>query len=115
MMPAGEYWIGDLCYVLDDDWDEVCSLYESGAGQYTMSDGRRFAMYGTFYGDGVYEDESKNTYSVDSGTLGCIKVSHIDGPSRLGNVVKFAEPFETCELSDGVLKFGHIYINTKDF
>lgn len=26
MMKAGTYYVGDLCYVLHEDWDEVCSL-----------------------------------------------------------------------------------------
>lgn len=25
-MPAGRYYVGDLCYVMDDVWDEVCDL-----------------------------------------------------------------------------------------
>ena len=27
---AGEYWVGDLCYVLGDRWDEVCNLIING-------------------------------------------------------------------------------------
>jgi hypothetical protein len=26
-MPAGRYYIGDLCYVMHDEWDEACALF----------------------------------------------------------------------------------------
>ena len=26
MMQPGEFYVGDLCYVLHDEWDEVCRL-----------------------------------------------------------------------------------------
>ena len=28
MMPAGKYYVGDLCYVMTDaEWDEMCGLF----------------------------------------------------------------------------------------
>mgnify|MGYP003347542378 CR=1 FL=1 len=100
MMTAGEYYVGDLCYVMsDEEWEEVCRLTTEGqkciSGEFTMADGRRFAMYNTAYGDGIYVDEKYMKYSVDSGTIGCIKVEDIkvdkygERLDTLGNIYKF--------------------------
>ena len=58
MMPAGTYYVGDLCYVMsDEEWDQFCSITIEGMncleGEFTMPDGRRFATYGTAYGDEI--------------------------------------------------------------
>jgi len=82
-MKAGEYYIGDLCYVMNDqEWDEVMDLLfdEKGGfkdGEYTFSDGRRFAIYSTAYGDGVYRTSIGGSCCVDAGSIGCILKSDI--------------------------------------
>ncbi len=123
-MPAGKYFVGDLCYVLeaDGEWDEVCKLTISGNksldGEFVLSDGRRFAMYSTAHGDGEYFDQHGNGYWVDSGTIGCILMSDVPNITEeraveIGAVIDFPRDFLTSE-SDGVLTFGHIRINTED-
>ena len=56
MMPAGKYYIGDLCYVMHPEWDEFCRITISGneclQGEFNLADGRRFATFTTAYGDG---------------------------------------------------------------
>ena len=125
-MPAGRYYIGDLCYVMsDDEWDEFCSLTIKGNrcidGEFNMPDGRRFATYGTAWGDGVYYDYYGNSYSVDAGLIGCILVSDIkeklDDISDLGNVIDFQASFVTSGGRgepdwNGVIQFGKIMIET---
>ena len=93
MMPAGRYWVGDLCYVLHDAWSEVCRC---GDGVHTLADGRRIAKFATIHGDGLYDDDDGNGYGVDSGTLGCILADDIRDTSasdELGKWVTAAEPF----------------------
>lgn len=120
-MPAGTYYIGDLCYVIAE-WDEFCDITIKGEecldGEFEMSDGRRFATYGTAYGDGVYEDESGKEYSVDAGLIGCILVGDIskkiygemiDG--NLGHFHTFETPFQTFS-EDGKIYFGNVVIDT---
>lgn len=110
----GRYYVGDLCY-LDIDWDEVCRLTikdnECLDGVFTLSDGRKFAMYRTAYGDGNYLDQNGSEYFVDSGSIGCIKVpddmTKVDG----GNIVVFDTPFTTSS-ENGVISFGHLNIDT---
>ena len=107
-MPAGTYFIGDLCYVLNGpgEWDSVCALTINGptllSGEFTLPDGRRFAMYNTQYGDGLYIG-SVGRYPVDSGTIGCIKLSDIaefdtaneNDVQSFGAIVDFESDFET--------------------
>lgn len=121
-MPAGEYYIGDLCYVMHEEWDEVCDHIcdwtNSGKetdGEFTLKDGRRFAVYGTFYGDGCYDDQYSNLYDVDSGTIGCILTSDISPADKVnitsGNVHMFEKEFQTSSY-EGKLFFGEVVIDT---
>lgn len=131
MMSAGKYYIGDLCYVMHDEWDEACSLFFAGRtdhgcneGEFNLRDGRRFVSYNTKWGDGCYQDQFGNEYGVDAGLIGCIKVEDIRDEisekemMRLGKIVTFDRPFHcsggrTREW-DGVIQIGHITIKTDD-
>lgn len=122
-MPAGRYYIGDLCYVMHDEWKEVCDLfYPPGVsgrgveGEFALKDGRRFASFSTAYGDGEYRSSVNTLHSVDSGSIGCIRVEDIRDNTysdieHLGAVVDFPEPFEVSE-DTGLLTFGHVLIET---
>lgn len=119
MMQAGKYYIGDLCYVLNDRWDEFCektiSEHNVLDGEFNLADGTRFATYGTAYGDGCYCDEQGNEYGVDAGLIGCVRIEDInpDGLSgvKYGRVVEFLQDFTTFS-SGGVISFGGISIDT---
>lgn len=130
MMPAGRYYIGDLCYVMtDEEWKECCNLFFAGRddhgvndGEFTLKDGRRFASYSTAYGDGTYYDQYGHSYSVDAGLIGCILESDIRAEKYenlldLGNIVDMNTPFVTSggrydKESDGVIQFGTFMIET---
>lgn len=121
-MPAGLYYVGDLCYVMHDEWDEVCDILFADSednmipeGEFTLKDGRRFALYSTAHGDGTYYDNDGNSYSVDAGSIGCIRIEDIrltdQNHIKLGTALTFLQPFETG--SDGAtITFGHVSINT---
>jgi hypothetical protein len=121
MMQAGKYYVGDLCYVMtDEEWDEVCGLTiinnDCAEGEFTLSDGRRFAMYGTKWGDGEYRSNVGTKHSVDSGTIGCILVNDIKAQKyldieTLGAMLDFDENFTTFN-KDGLIVFGMVIINT---
>ena len=125
-MPAGKYYIGDLCYVMHDEWDEACAMffptYQSGRGiegEFTLKDGRRFASFGTAWGDGTYNSNIGTEHMVDSGSIGCIRVEDIrdntyDDIEGLGAIVEFKEPFEIQKVGRGLLKFGHVAIDTDE-
>jgi len=125
ILQKGVYYIGDLCYVMDQEWEELCDLIEGNQypdeGVYRFKDGRRFAIFNTAYGDGEYYDKEERSYPVDSGTIGCIKVDDLtkefddsnEGPFRLsfGSVVEMQNDFY-CYSDGKTLHFGHIAIRT---
>jgi hypothetical protein len=128
MMPAGKYYVGDLCYVMsDDEWEEFCSITIDGNnvkdGEFQLGDGRRFATYTTAFGDGVYHDQYGHSYSVDAGLIGCILIDdiHIEKYEKslldLGSIMEFDNSFATSggrgdEGWEGLIQFGHVMIET---
>ncbi len=119
-MPAGEYYVGDLCYVLHDRWDEFCSLTITGSrvldGEFNLKDGTRFATYTTRWGDGTYSDEQGNNYDVDAGLIGCVALAAINFADKSnfvtgGRIVEFAQDFTTFSAG-GVISFGTVSIDT---
>jgi hypothetical protein len=110
-MPAGRYYIGDLCYVMHDEWHEVCDLFfpldqvvRDVNGEFVLKDGRRFASF------------ISTSHSVDSGSIGCIRVEDIRDNTyadieQLGAIVEFDAPFEVSE-DHGLIHFGHVQIET---
>ena len=129
-MPAGKYYVGDLCYVMHECWDEVCGLFFKGRtdmgcneGEFQLKDGRRFVSYNTRWGDGGYYDQYGNEYGVDAGLIGCILIKdidlHADGNGiGCGNVVDFHQDFNssggrsTDRDWDGNIHIGHLVIET---
>jgi hypothetical protein len=110
----------------DEEWNEFCSIIIKGNqcldGEFEMKDGRRFATYGTAWGDGVYQDQHDKNYSVDAGLIGCIKVEDIKAEKygdieRLGKIHDFEYDFTTSGGRgdpdwDGVIRIGSIHIGT---
>lgn len=121
--PAGTYWVGDLCYVLHAEWDEVCELFFAGRtdhgcnqGEFTLKDGRRFVAFNTAHGDGTYYDNRGRDYSVDAGLIGMIKLSDIDlgngeNDVNLGHTIAPQHSF-ACMCEDGWMTFGKLSIDT---
>jgi hypothetical protein len=124
MMKAGRYYVGDLCYVMHNEWDEFCDITIKGNecldGEFELKDGRRFATYGTLYGDGSYRSDFGTYHSVDAGLIGCIRLEDIsediseEEMNRLGAVIDFPEEFETGSDSEGNIFFGYMTIATGD-
>lgn len=120
MMPAGTYYVGDLCYVLHERWEQYCNTTILGNrcldGEFNLPGGTRFATFGTKWGDGTYTDEQDREYGVDSGSIGCIRIEDIDltadgNFTDGGQVITFERDFSTWS-ADGEIRFGNILINT---
>jgi hypothetical protein len=120
MMKSGTYYVGDLCYVLHERWDEVCELiideHRCLDGEFNLKDGTRFAIYGTAYGDGTYKDKSGKEYGVDAGSIGCVLLSNIDLNNKEnfldgGNIHTFEVDFYTG-TQDGKIMFHTLSIDT---
>ena len=91
VLPGGRYWIGDLCYVMGNHWDEVCDLLfadrsDNGCNQgiFQLKNGTKFVMFNTAYGNGSYTDLDGRVYGVDSGSIGAILVDDIESGDDLG-------------------------------
>lgn len=115
---AGKYYVGDLCYVLGDRWDEFCELTITGrevlSGGFVMKDGTRFWTHCTMYGDGSYRDGQGRKYAVDAGIIGVVAFDQIDkDPSCIGGgqVIEFKTGFEPYFVN-GVFNIGNISIDT---
>ena len=118
------YFVGDLCYTMDDAWYEVCNItsYDNSEHEYELEDGRKFILFSTMYGDGTYNDDNGNPYSVDSGTIGAIKVDDIvdtDGlesaiKNGLGHIHEFPTEItgDDCFYSEGWISIHNVTINT---
>lgn len=116
--PAGKYYIGDVCYALDDDTyrNQWGKTYNYATGTYVFSvNGKQDALTlaHTKYGDGVYVDDiSKNEYYVDSGTIGivpfelCSQSSIKDGKIFGGHFIESTTPIEFKSL-DGIFVVGY--------
>jgi hypothetical protein len=113
MMPAGKYYVGDLCYVMHDVWSQVCDLIiqddQCLDGEFNLRSGTRFAIQSTAYGDGTYQDDDGFSYPVDAGSIGCIKMddinfSDISNDITGGRVYEFARPF-TIRYDMGTIMF----------
>ena len=100
------YYVGDLCYVTNsDEWFTICALDEFypceniddfdpmgylDPENTSLEDdyaGRPFWLLKTAMGDGCYTGSDGKNYSVDSGTLGVIKVDDIAEKDKLEDAV----------------------------
>lgn len=124
-LPEGRYYVGDLCYVMHDCWDEVCELLFAGRddhgcnqGTFQLKDGRRFAIYNTAYGDGTYRGTDGRDYPVDSGSLGCILLSDITEEEKQyvgsGALHEFVSQVYTGRDEHGTVFFNNLKIVTDD-
>lgn len=116
--PAGEYYVGDLCYVMTPEWDELWEIrwYPDThlEGELTVQNKRIF-IASTAYGDGNFDSNSGHSFGVDSGSLGIISINDIS-PSELenlhlGHVFEFPQNF-TVTANNGKFQFGDILIDT---
>ena len=121
-----EYYVGDLCFVMLEDWDEIVdqTVYDNSKLSYQLADGREYFSVSTMYGDGSYSDTLGNPYSVDSGTIGAIKVADIANTDALvstleqglGHVITFDHELTSDEVYSeaGQINIGSVVIDTDD-
>lgn len=122
VLPAGEYYVGDLMYAAEaDDWlFEAAWTPDRGAPHFfTSPDGNHHGCaMRTALGDGVFFDQDGDSYCVDSGGLGAIAAEAINPDDRehlagLGFFITYAEPF-SCTYTEeyGICSFGNFHIKT---
>lgn len=122
-LKAGEYYIGDCCYVFgdreDNVWGDFCDKLGDDEAPIKVL-GHDVVAYSTLYGDGCYPSNAGLfEFPVDSGLIGCTpkELWIEDGEPSGCLLVRFDSDF-TCENDfvgkRGVLRFGHIIIDTRD-
>jgi len=117
-LPAGRYYIGDPCYVIDGEaWSDFLDPYwdlDSRGGVFEY-DGHKVCAFGTQYGDGCYEASNGAMLGVDAGMIGAVPLEIVKGGDlALGTEVEFDEPFECVRDYDGRLHFGSFSVMTGD-
>jgi len=132
--PAGLYYVGDLCYLLQSDDNEIHNsmYYKYVCGFIYGKENRRkprlikcenvsFLAYfdRTAYGDGGYSDNKGHHYGVDAGLIGIVQLTDEDlllkaksVENRLSaKIIDFKEPF-LVSSKRGLFNFGDITICT---
>lgn len=119
-LAAGSYYIGDPCYVIGKNHADWCSILDASdyfKKPFTNEKQQTAVAFNTAYGDGEYTDKAGRQYGVDAGLIGAVPVEMLEvsveeiNKRKLGHIISFSTPF-TCEESNGVLRFGHIKIDT---
>lgn len=106
--PAGKYWIGDICYCLDDKvYDAIFGGFDYDSGLYTHKDGGFFMVDSTSIGDGCYPGSDGFEYGVDAGVIGIVSEHLVDKDNSAldgGRFHTFKEPVK-CTFKNGRFEF----------
>ena len=99
------FYIGDICYVLNDKvYHGVWGKAEYKDGIYKEpSTGFEFAVAGTAYGDGEYEDNEFRRYYVDAGCIGLVPLELVEKDTGGGHLYEGAGT-ATFEAESGSFK-----------
>jgi hypothetical protein len=122
LLPAGDYYIGDLCYVIPDDesWSDFLDGYWATLEYNSTQDygggfkfrGRDIFAANTAYGDGSYLGSNDKRYDVDAGLIGALPVELCSLPAAdHGDIETFSEPFWAL-YDNGKFMIGDIVIRT---
>lgn len=114
-LPAGDYYIGDPCYVINDKWSEFLEVFwaarDLGSATFIFED-VTCAAFNTQHGDGTYTLEPRgDTLLVDAGIIAAIPGELVSGGGHGGTFVTFDSPVQ-CQAVNGVLHFGDFNVNT---
>jgi hypothetical protein len=92
--PAGEYYIGDACYVLDRE----LYLFVINYIDYFITNGNyTIGLFSTSCGNGFYKDTKSRPYCVDGGNISIIPIQLVNDRKKgeeLGIIIKFENEFE---------------------
>ncbi len=106
--PAGAYYIGDICYALDDKVYESIfggiGGYDDGLYKCKTDPNVFFMVASTAYGDGAYRSNDGRIFSVDAGIIGIVPLSCATQGTEGGHVYTFKNPVE-CRMKGGCFTF----------
>jgi hypothetical protein len=118
VLPAGKYWIGDPCYVIDgEEWSNFLDPYWNigGFGGVFSFEEYEVCAFQTQWGDGCYPASNGVNLGVDAGIIGAIPIELARcGDLGLGTEVTFDQPFACHRDPDGRMHFGSFSVMTGD-
>lgn len=108
---AGEYWVGDPCYVVPDDiyqgiWGDK---YKFEDGTIDCGNGLSFQVHGTAWGDGEYKGSNGFIYGVDAGVLAIVPMELATKERGLDKGTRHKSSTAKLKYKDGV--FNMIFDN----
>lgn len=106
LAPPGQYYIGDLYYVLDDKlYDKVFGATAYEGGFYQQKDTNNFFLVDTTaHGDGCFVGSDMREFCVDAGIIGITPVSCMAKNDGGGHIYTFKHPVE-CSFKNGRFSF----------
>ena len=135
-LPEGAYFVGDVSnfisevYIdgLEEIVNDILLSHESGIFKISVEneDGENVEIFFFFAttgdGDGIYFDQHKREYAVDSGTIGAISLINSDmeaaanslQKSKMGSVIYSENEFEPLKNEDEVIIIDKVEIKTQD-
>jgi len=121
-IPAGKYWLGDPCYVIEpDDWSKVCEAFyldenqDNSVVQVDLGNGNIVVLCQTAWGDGEYRSSKGHILPVDSGTIGLVSLAYdpeFKSNFDLCSEVEIKYDFSVTNFG-GIMHFGNIRVDTK--
>jgi hypothetical protein len=110
--PPGKYYVGDLCYALQDDVYENVFGGENYSGGLYQKGSSFFLVDRTYAGDGEYVDSSGREYLVDAGIIGICSWDLVDQEDAFygGQVMTFTHHTH-CLFKDGIFNFDDFHEN----
>jgi hypothetical protein len=113
--PRGKYWIGDICYCLNDKvYDSIFGGFNYESGYYKHKSDAFFMVDSTAYGDGLYMGTDGFEYGVDAGIIGIVSAELIDESQCVdgGKIYNFTAPV-TCRFKNGkfIFESGSTYLS----
>lgn len=121
-VPAGDYVVGDPCYVLHQWWDKFLDNMDpiKNTSTFEIAPGLEITCvyFDTAYGDGCWEGSDSHMYAADAGMLGLVPAIVLEygeaAPTWYNRLVTFDTDFTAWHDGVGRMDFDGIRINTND-
>jgi hypothetical protein len=104
ILPPGTYYIGDLCYPLQDSWiyKKAWDTIDYHVPAFFRSESGCIVVDRTAHGDGSCSDNGNRSYYVDAGVLSIVSIELIE--NHLASLT-MPHSFTMGRLTDG----GHVF------
>lgn len=118
-VPPGKYYISDPGYagIFKDDsaWTEFLRIREETPSALVEFRGAQIISFDTAHGDGLFEDQNRHRYGVDTAMLGLLPEifrPRVNTRKRIYHGFDFQGPF-ICSNDGGLMCFGSVTIDTR--